>query len=984
MRSLLAACLLTLLTASAVLCGRIDDRLNAALQQKGADDLVKVWIKIEDNHDAVRFRQTIAAQSDSRAERHRSALNSLKSRTSTQDGLKDKLGQLQQIGRADHIKGHWIINLVEAEVAASEIPQIAARSDVELVLEVPEISLIGPIDGPPAHPADVSAAGSNITFVNAPAAWAAGYDGTGRVVCNFDTGVKGDHRALKDSWLGKDGDSAACWFDPAWGKPSPDTVGVNPGGTVGHGTHTMGTMVGLDPVTHDTVGVAWGAKWIAAACVDIAGSSILDAWEWAADPDRNPNTVSDVPDVINHSWGYRFISCTNVYYDAIEHSEALGTVNIFSAGNEGVFGASTIRNPADRANDSLDCFAVGNLEYLLDPPVINSGSGGSSLGPSCDGGIKPNVCAPGTSIRSTWVWGDTAYQSLSGTSMAAPHVSGLVALLRQKNPDATVDQIKTAILASGQTPIGETLPNNTYGWGYIDCMAALAALPAASAQPHVRVFDFTHDVITPGDTVLGTVVLQNLGAAATSVTASITGTNDALTVLDSSVTFGSIGTNGVVSSVDQLEVIVADTVTVGSILAIDFEIVGSGFTTPGRLHFLVEPLQERSIVTHDLGRMQFSLSNFGVYGLGPDLNTSTFPMGGIGFTWDGSGNQVWEAGLIVSTFATHVSSGVHRYQFAPDLDFQVAPGGNILMEEPGPIADQQTFAAFDDSRADRPLGLLIKQESFAYSPPNDDFIILRFIMENLSDSTLSGLYFGLLMDWDAGGSIANAGGYEEIDDILWQAATDGDTLNPVLSEFRGLTLVEGSTQTAGSIPAAQFYPAVSSSPGPGFVPSEKYRIVSSGTMYANSSKTANEDLFSVMAAGPLTLIPGAQDTVSFALVAGSVYGEAADAALRAKAILTDVEDPEPGSNLPDHFVLYQNYPNPFNPTTVIAFDLPRKEEYRLTILNTLGQTVYEETGGGLPGRVEIEWDSEGFASGAYFYKVTAGEVSIARKMLLLK
>jgi hypothetical protein len=110
----------------------------------------------------------------------------------------------------------------------------------------------------------------------------------------------------------------------------------------------------------------------------------------------------------------------------------------------------------------------------------------------------------------------------------------------------------------------------------------------------------------------------------------------------------------------------------------------------------------------------------------------------------------------------------------------------------------------------------------------------------------------------------------------------------------------------------------------------------------------------------------------------------ADAALRAKAILTDVEEPEPGSNLPDRFVLYQNYPNPFNPSTIIAFDLPRREEYKLTILNTLGQTVYEESGEALPGRVEIEWNSEGFASGAYFYKVTAGEISLSRKMLLLK
>jgi len=306
------------------------------------------------------------------------------------------------------------------------------------------------------------------------------------------------------------------------------------------------------------------------------------------------------------------------------------------------------------------------------------------------------------------------------------------------------------------------------------------------------------------------------------------------------------------------------------------------------------------------------------------------------------------------------------------------------MLEPGPHAAQQTYAAFDDSKADNPLGLLIKQESFAYGPPNDDYIILRYIMENLSGSTLTDLYFGLFVDWDAGGVLGNAGGYEAIDDLLWQATTDGDTLNPVLANFRGITTVEGTTFTAAAMPADQYYPAVSSLPGPGFVPSEKYRVLSSGTLHANSSNTANEDLFSLMAVGPLTLAPGDKDTASFALVAGSGYAQAADAALRAKAILTDIEEPDPGLNLPDRFVLYQNFPNPFNPATVIAFDLPRKGEYQLTILNTLGQTVHEETGFALPGRVEIEWSSEGFASGAYFYKVTAGETSRTRKMLLLK
>jgi bacillopeptidase F len=219
-----------------------------------------------------------------------------------------------------------------------------------------------------------------------------GWNGTGRIICSFDTGVNGLHPALHSRWKGLDGDSAAAWFDPV-DKTSFPHAFLNIGGNVpSHGTHTMGIMVGADPSTLDTVGVAPGAKWISAAVVDIPGASLLDAFEWAADPDGNPNTVSDVPDVINHSWGFVDRPCLNVFYDAIEHTEALGIVNIFAGGNSGTGGPT---NPADRGLDSLDCFAVGNLDHTNEEIYP-----GSSRGPACDGfNVKPNVVAPGTAIR---------------------------------------------------------------------------------------------------------------------------------------------------------------------------------------------------------------------------------------------------------------------------------------------------------------------------------------------------------------------------------------------------------------------------------------------------------------------------------------------------------------------------------------------------------------------------------------------------------
>jgi hypothetical protein len=664
-----------------------------------------------------------------------------------------------------------------------------------------------------------------------------------------------------------------------------------------------------------------------------------------------------------------------VFYTAIENTEALGIVNIFSAGNEGGGGP---RSPADRALDSLDCFAVGNLNHATD--VI---AGNSSVGPSpCDLiSVKPNVIAPGSTIRSCWYNLTTRYSTLSGTSQAAPHVSGLVALLRQKNPNATVDQIKTAILTTTRRiPAWSDMPNMYYGWGEIDCVEALAALPSTNPVPNVRVYDFDHAPITAGNTVSGAVLLQNLGASVSSLTATVLPTNNALTIIDGNLSFGTISANQVKRSIDSIRITVADTVTDGTILAADFVITGTGFTDTTRLHFIVGDPPGKTIATHIGSRIQFTLSNYGVYGF---ATGSMFPLHGSGFTFDGLSNDLWEGGLMIGTSYSEVSSGVHSYLFDPDMDFKPAPSGDIQLISPGPVAAEQTWAMFDDSHAREPLGVLVTQESFLHAAPNDDLVILSYILKNVSGATLSDLHVGLFLDWDILTYNYNSGGYETDGAFLWQAYNN----STVLSRFRGIKLLEGALSAAGAFDFYAYYhwpPGGGSLLADGLSTDEKFRAMTSGFEYANLNKTTRQDIFSLVAAGPMTLVADQIDTVVFAILAGSTLEEVRSAALRADSILTDVDDADDGRLLPQDFVLHQNYPNPFNPSTVIAFDLPYRCRYRLEVINVLGQTIYEVETDARPGRQEIAWSGEGYASGAYFYRLTIEGRSIARKMMLLK
>jgi len=709
--------------------------------------------------------------------------------------------------------------------------------------------------------------------------------------------------------------------------------------------------------------------------IDIQGASIIDAFEWAADPDGDPNSIDDVPDVINHSWGVEDIGCINIFYDLIDNLEALGIVNIFAAGNEGS-AAATIRNPANGDNDSLDCFAVGSIDATIPPSVW----GQSSRGPSdCTGGIKPNVTAPGMGIRSSWPGGD--YVSWTGTSMATPHVAGLVALLRQKNPNATVDEIKEAILTSA-IDYGDSGPDNDFGWGVIDCMAALNALSPANVDPNVRVYAFDHAPIAPGDTVTGTVVLQNIGDTATGVSATVSGISWYLTVLNGDASFGTINTGDTVRSDDSIKVIVADSVPAGSILGLYWHITGDdGYSQYVYLYFLVEPRNRRLFVTHDAGRIEFTVSNFGTYGLGPN---SFFPAGGDGFAFDGGINDLFEGGLIIGTDASHVSDGLRNPAGEPDGDFGVLPGGHNELIEPGEVASQETFSRFSDERAEDPLGLEIVQQSYAFDIPSyDDFIILRYILKNSNSFQIAGVYVGLYLDWDIP-AYTNAGGWQASDSFAWMAYNNGTAL----SKFRGVRVVDGTVATALTARAWELvhYPE-------GLTEQEKYDSLTAGFGSADTYTDSQLDLLQLISTGPLTLVAGQTDTMAFALLAGNSLADITAAAAAAQmaydGVITDVED-ETGDMLPAQFTLSQNYPNPFNPYTTIEYSLPVKSRVVLSIYNILGQkvrTLIDNNQGA--GCQAVLWDGKtdrgkDVASGIYFYRLQSDEVSITKRMLLLK
>ena len=236
----------------------------------------------------------------------------------------------------------------------------------------------------------------------------------------------------------------------------------------------MGTMVG-DDGGDNQIGVAPGAQWFAAkgcesrSCSDTA---LLASMQFMLAPTdlngANPNPDLR-PHIVNNSWGGGPVDSR--YQDAVQAWVAAGVFPVFSNGNSGP-GCGTAGQPALFP----ESYAVGN--YTIGHTIAFDSSRGPAPEPYA--GIKPNISAPGTNVRSAW--NDGGYVAISGTSMAAPHVSGAIALLWSASDllgdiEATKDLLNdTAIPVVDLTCGGEPEFNNVWGHGRLNAYAAVQAV----------------------------------------------------------------------------------------------------------------------------------------------------------------------------------------------------------------------------------------------------------------------------------------------------------------------------------------------------------------------------------------------------------------------------------------------------------------------------------------------------------------------------
>ena len=470
---------------------KIEGRLEAALDTKDSADFWVLFAEQADLAPATGITDWTA--------RGQAVLDALRTTADrSQDAVRADLD-----ARGVDYDPYFIANAVHVKGGTQALAEdLAKRAEVKEILAPRTYSL------PPLTPGQVQdtvdAVEWGVAAIGADDAWADfGTRGEGIVVANIDSGVAFDHPALVGKYRGNNGgvfDHQYNWFDPSRVCPTAAPCDNN-----GHGTHTMGTMVGGDGANQ--IGVAPGARWIAAKGCETNGCSeaaLLASGQWVLAPTdlagQNPRPDKR-PHIVNNSWGSSNGAVVDPWYRAtVQAWRAAGIFPSFSNGNSGP-GCNTSGSPGDNTESySSGAFDVnGNIASF------------SSRGPGENGDIKPNLAAPGVNVRSSLPGG--GYGANNGTSMAAPHTSATVALMWSAAPSLIGDLgLTSALLDDSAVDVdaltcgGTVDDNHVFGEGKLNAHAAVDRSPRG-----------------PVGVVAGTVTNAATGAAVASASVTITG-----------------------------------------------------------------------------------------------------------------------------------------------------------------------------------------------------------------------------------------------------------------------------------------------------------------------------------------------------------------------------------------------------------------------------------------------------------------------------
>jgi|GEM_PF-380306 len=442
-----------------------------AFLEKQADPTVKVWIFFNDKgiFDKESFNLAAAEikiNDHARARRNKMGIKGVVFADLPVN--RNYIDDITRLGGQHRRSSRWL-NAASFEVNLELLDDIAALTFVNRIKPVaafnprPEIEDETELPAPDKNQTDNYALDYGISYtqvqmINIPAVHDSGYYGQGVIVCLMDGGFRKSHIAFDYAYTeSRVLDEYDFIFDDAevQNEAEDDPAQHN------HGTYCWSTLGGYDP--GNLIGPAYGASFLLAKTEDMRSETPVEEDNWVAALEWADSLGADVTSTsLGYSDWYTwddFDGQTAVITLAANTAASLGIVTCNSAGNSGP-SPSTVTAPAD----AFDIMAVGAVNAYEDI------AGFSSRGPTIDGRLKPEVCAMGVNTYCANGTGDNDFTYKNGTSLSCPLVGGAAAVLLSARPELTPWQVRKALMKSGDRAAN---PDNTYGYGIIDVLAAL-------------------------------------------------------------------------------------------------------------------------------------------------------------------------------------------------------------------------------------------------------------------------------------------------------------------------------------------------------------------------------------------------------------------------------------------------------------------------------------------------------------------------------
>lgn len=373
---------------------------------------------------------------------------------------------------------------------------------------------------------------------------------------------------------------------------------------------------------------------------------------------------------------------------------------------------------------------------------------------------------------------------------------------------------------------------------------------------------------------------------------------------------------------------------------------------------------QEDYATHDCGNVKLGITSYGMIG-NPDAGFH-YPQTSPDYLFCGS--------FVAGNGADYV---VDRYYGSEDWQEVTS----IVMYEPGPFSDEYATAAYSDSGHPTPKGLITAQYSIAWSAPTaNDFVIMRFIMHNVGNESLNGIYAAVFMDWDVGSPNNNQGSSDTIRNLTWMYYS---------TPYCGVAILEPRRE----IPAANLAlidPAVYVYPYGDLPDNIKIKFMD-GTIQ-NPSSNRPYDWSTCNSAGPFTIAPGDSAVAAFAIIGGDNLNDLkvnADTAYNRYWQVYGIKEISSGSPIKNSGLLV--YPNPFREKLAIRYrDVAETgREISLKIYSATGRLIKKLNKLTIKPFNHIIWYGDDYLgrkvpAGVYFVRFKAGDYKKVEKVILLR